>query len=105
MADFMLGDYYPLTNYTLRLDKWIAWQFDRPEHGDGMIQAFRRDSCDQPMMKFHFNRLNKKAYYKVTNFDVEGSMKISGRELVEQGLTIEIREKPGSAVITYQEVK
>ena len=100
----MLGDYYPLTPYSLHSNQWIAWQFNRPEHGDGMIQAFRRDSCEQSTMTFHFNRLNKEAYYNVTNFDIEGSKKISGRLLMEKGLTVEIKEKPGSAVIVYKEL-
>ena len=38
----MLGDYYPLTPYSLAEDRWIAWQFDCPEKGEGAIQAFRR---------------------------------------------------------------
>ena len=42
VADCFLGDYYPLTPYSLGEDCWIAWQFDRPEQGEGMIQAFRR---------------------------------------------------------------
>ena len=42
VAPFMLGDYYPLTPYSLANDAWIGWQFDRPEEGDGMIQVFRR---------------------------------------------------------------
>ena len=41
----MLGDYYPLTSYSLQPDHWIAWQFNRPETGDGVVQAFRRPSA------------------------------------------------------------
>ncbi len=39
---YMLGDYYPLTPYSLQRDQWIAWQFDRPDLGGGEVQAFRR---------------------------------------------------------------
>ena len=46
-ADLMLGDYYPLTEWTLDKAKWIAFQFDRSDLGKGMIQAFRRqDNLD-----------------------------------------------------------
>jgi len=30
IAPMMLGDYYPLTPYSLANDAWIGWQFDRP---------------------------------------------------------------------------
>ena len=42
VAEDFYGDYYPLTPYTLSEKDWIAWQFHRPEAGQGMIQAFRR---------------------------------------------------------------
>ena len=35
------GDFYPLTPWTYAIDTWMAWQFDRPEAGRGVIQAFR----------------------------------------------------------------
>ena len=36
------GDFYPLTPYRTENDVWMAWQFDRPESGEGMVQVFRR---------------------------------------------------------------
>src|SRR5439155_22725405 len=36
------GDFYPLLPYTLANDAWMAWQFDRPEAGQGIEHAFRR---------------------------------------------------------------
>ncbi len=42
-ADNYNGDFYPLTPASLGADVWVAWQFDRPEAGRGVIQAFRRD--------------------------------------------------------------
>jgi len=98
----MLGDYYPLSPYSLKLDQWIAWQFNRPEQGDGMIQAFRRDNCDEPEKIFRLSGLNPAAQYEITNLDLEGSKTISGKELLEKGLKIEIKDKPGSTVITYK---
>ena len=41
-APYYFGDYYPLTPYSLDPKVWIAWQFDCPEQGEGMVQAFRR---------------------------------------------------------------
>ena len=98
----MLGDYYPLTPYSLKLDQWIAWQFNRPDQGDGMIQAFRRDNCVEAVKTFRLSGINPNSLYEVTNFDLEGSTSISGKELMEKGLTVEIKDNPGSAVITYK---
>jgi hypothetical protein len=42
-----------------------------------------------------------KAVYTLTNFDVPGTTEMSGRELLETGLPITIKDLPGSAIITY----
>jgi alpha-galactosidase len=98
----LFGDYYPLTPYSLQPDQWIAWQFYRTEQGTGVIQVFRRSNCDDPTKVFRLNGLDTEAQYEVVDFDVKGSTKISGKELMEKGLTKEIKDKPGAAVITYQ---
>ena len=100
-----LGDFYPLTDYTLADDTWMAWQYDRPEAGEGMMQAFRRSKCEAPAKTFRLNGLDPAAQYEVTNLDVEGSTKVSGKELIEQGLTVELKDKPGAAVIVYRRLK
>ncbi len=52
IAPLMLADYYPLTPYSRELNRWIAWQFNRPEQGDGMLQAFRRPDCAEAAQTF-----------------------------------------------------
>jgi alpha-galactosidase len=101
----MLGDYYPLLPYSLADNAWLAWQFDQPEEGKGIIQAFRRDKCVEPSMTFRLRGLNPVAQYEVKNLDQENSTKISGKELMEKGVTIEIKDKPGAVVITYKELR
>ncbi len=104
-ADCMLGDFYPLTPYSLAEENWIAWQFDRPEDGDGMVQAFRRTKSEDTAMSLQLRGLQPDATYEVINFDDKSPRKASGRELTEQGLKIEIGDKPGSALIKYRHVK
>jgi alpha-galactosidase len=100
-----LGDFYPLTNYSLANTDWMAWQYDRPEDGVGMVQAFRRPDSPFVRADFRLRGLDPAAMYEVTNLDVAGSTKVSGKELVEKGLTVEITDKPGAAVIVYRRVK
>ncbi|MCL5096869.1 MAG: alpha-galactosidase [Candidatus Omnitrophica bacterium] len=104
IAPDMLGDYYPLTPYSLKLDHWIAWQFNRPERGGGVVQAFRRENCEEPTKTFRLEGLDPGTQYEITNFDVEGPTQVSGSELMEKGLRVEIKGKPGSAIIAYKRV-
>jgi alpha-galactosidase len=98
----LLGDYYPLTPYSLQKNVWIAWQYDRPELGEGMVQAFRRGQCQESVKTFRLCGLDSAAAYTVVNLDAQSPVKVSGKDLVEKGLTVEIKDRPGAAVITYK---
>jgi alpha-galactosidase len=102
VAPFMLGDYYPLTPYSIQPTDWIAWQFDRPDLGGGVIQAFRRDKNASPMQVLRLTGLAPAAKYEVTDLDGGAPKIMSGKDLTEQGLPVEIKTRPGSAVIFYK---
>jgi alpha-galactosidase len=102
IADCMLGDYYPLTEYTLQNDRWIAWQFHRPQHGDGIIQAFRRDCSEGASMKFRLKGVDSSAQYQITDFDTGKPTTTPGRVLRKDGLFVEIRARPGAALLKYR---
>jgi len=99
------GDYYPLTQYSLGTDQWIAWQFDRPEAGEGMIQAFRRQDSVYESARLKLQGLDPKASYTVADVDSDRPAKISGKDLMEKGLKVEIAERPGAVVIRYSKAK
>lgn len=96
------GDYYPLTPHSVAKDAWIAWQFDSPEAGDGMVQAFRRDECASDSITLKLRGLNAKARYTVTDIDSAKSESVLGRDLMEKGLPVTIQGKPGAVVMTYK---
>ena len=98
----MLGDYYPLTPYSLANDAWIGWQFDRPEEGDGMIQVFRRGDSIYRQADLKLRGLDADKDYAVTDLDTNRVTRTKGRELMEQGLTIEIARKPGASLLAYK---
>ena len=102
VAPFMLGDYYPLTSYSIQTGDWIAWQFDRPELGGGVVQAFRREKNESPTQVLHLRGLRPSTMYEVTNLDGGTAKRTSGKELMGQGLAVEIKTKSGSAVIFYR---
>ena len=99
------GDFYPLMNFSLTDYTWMAWQYDRPESGEGMVQVFRRPDSLYVSAYFPLRGLDPAAEYELTNFDVDGITRVSGRELMEQGITVEIQDKPGAAVIVYKRIK
>ncbi len=99
------GDFYPLTKYNLSQEEWLAWQFNRPEAGEGFVQAFRRADCMYKCADLKMRGLDPDAVYVLKNYDVEEQQSVSGRELMEQGITVWVPEKPGAATLRYVKKK
>lgn len=96
------GDYYPLTEYSTANDCWMAFQFNRPEDGVGMVQAFRRPDSPYTAVALPLRGLDKDAKYTVRDIDREETRTYTGAELLETGLPVEIGTKPGAVIITYE---
>lgn len=105
IAPFMLGDYYPLTPYSIQNGDWIAWQFDLPEQGRGEVQAFRREENNALVQVLHLSGLAPAGKYRITDFDGSAAREMTGRDLMQTGLSVEIKNKPGSAIIIYEKEK
>ena len=86
----------------MQLTDWIAWQFDRPGLKGGVIQAFRRDKNTEPIQLLRLSDLAPSAKYEITDHDGGAPRTLSGKELMERGLPVEIKTQPGSAVIFYK---
>lgn len=104
-AQLFTSDYYPLTAPSPGLTGWVAWQFNRPEHGDGMIQAFRRDQTVEATQVFQLHHLDPSGKYALTDLDTGKSFSASGGDLMKKGIPVAIHDLPGSALIVYQEQK
>ncbi len=115
---YYYGDYYPLLPCSANSDcttdpskersaafEWAAWQFNRPDQGDGIVQAFRRDQDEEPVKNFRLRGLDPEATYEVTDLDVKTPSNLSGKDLMQQGLRMEIKEKRGAAIIMYKKVR
>jgi alpha-galactosidase len=102
VAPCYYGDYYPLTSYSLENTSWVAWQFDCPEKGQGMVQAFRRGESPYESIRSKLQGLDENAVYTVTILGTAATMELSGRELSDKGLSIAIQEQPGVAVVVYK---
>ncbi len=100
------GDFYPLTPWSRDDQVWIAWQFDRPEQGEGMVQAFRRHNSFYRAASLKLRGLEPNARYAVINLDAPATpQKLTGSELMEKGIEVEIPTAPGAAVFSYSKAK
>jgi alpha-galactosidase len=96
------GDFYPLTPWTRDDTVWMAWQFDRPESGEGMVQVFRRHNSFYESARFNMFGLDPQANYLISNLDTGVRESHSGHELLKDGLPVTITAKPGVAILTYR---
>lgn len=101
VADLMLGDYYPLSEWTLDTKKWIAFQFDRADLGKGMAQAFRRQDNPETTLVLKLRGLEPKAVYKLKDLSSSWTGQYSGQKLMEEGVSIDVPKAPGDALIEY----
>ncbi len=90
------GDYYPLTPYSAENDVWMAWQFDRPDLGEGMVQVFRRPNSIYESARLKLHGLDPAARYSVL-----GEIR-TGKELMETGIVVTLPNQPDSALIVYK---
>jgi len=83
----------------------MAWQFDRPETGEGAIQVFRRAESPYEALRLKLRGLDPQARYRVRDLDKAGAKVLSGAELMDPGLRMDITAEPGSAVLVYERVE
>jgi alpha-galactosidase len=102
VADDFLGDYYPLTPYSLSERDWIAWQFDRPATGSGMVQAFRRPRSDEESRMLKLRGLDPAAVYELRNLDLESGTRATGRTLMSDGLRATLPRRPQALLVKYR---
>lgn len=99
---YLFGDYYPLLPYSTADDSWIAWQWDRPDLGEGMVQAFRQEESTVGSMIVKLRGLVPDAVYALTNSDDGRALELTGNQLMQDGVDISLKGRPDSAVITYR---
>lgn len=96
------ADFYPLTPYNLGKNQWIAWQYDDPERGEGLVQAFRRDVCPEDTVTLLLHGLEPETRYVVSNLDENVSREVLGADLMTTGVAIKIPAAPGAALVHYK---
>ena len=104
MRKYFYGDFYPLLAFSLADDAWAAWQYDRPDLGEGMVVAFRRHESPFPRWEARLQGLEPEADYDLFSWDDQGTRRMTGSQLMMEGFVVTIDGKPGSALFTYKRV-
>jgi alpha-galactosidase len=102
LRTYFYEDYFPLSGLgdLSTLDKWIAYQLNKPSDNSGIVVAFRRKDNKDLNYVVKLNDLDSGAQYDVTDQKTNQTIQKSGKELME-GLRLEIKDTPGSLVLKY----
>ena len=93
-------DYYPLVENSTCDTTWCAWQYNRPENGDGIILAFRRPKSPMSKAGFKLKGLSE-GDYKFTDADSGEETVLSYDEINNKGFEVDIGEARSSKLIGY----
>ncbi|MFA5203347.1 MAG: alpha-galactosidase, partial [Lentisphaeria bacterium] len=101
IREYFLGDYYPLTEYSVNDDAWMVYQLDRPEAGDGLVVALKRSKSSYNKGNFPLYALLPNVEYEITNMDTGVSTCLTGKTLSTTGLDVALNKAPDSALFRY----
>jgi alpha-galactosidase len=90
------GDYYPLTPFSRSAERWVAWQFDRPELGDGLLQGIRHSACPDETLTVRLKGLNTDADYVFENPETGDQLNLRGAALLRDGFTLSLPRRSGA---------
>jgi alpha-galactosidase len=102
LRPYFYADYYPLTEYSTSDNAWMAYQFNRPEDGDGIILSFRRNQSPAATCHVRIHGLKAAARYELYFEDYGIKITETGKRLAENGIELKIPEAPGSLLISYK---
>ena len=99
---YLTKDYYPLTPYHKVSDDktWDVFQFMDPATGEGIIQGFRKEHCEERTCVVKVQGLEENTYYQISDPDgINVLPRVKGAALAK-GYEI-ILENPASACLLY----
>jgi alpha-galactosidase len=95
------GDFYPLTAISASEDAWVAYQYDRPDLGEGMVVAFRREKAAEKFCTVKLRGLEAERRYELEDLDNNRKQVFTGKELAAR-LRLDIPAAPGSTLVIYR---
>ena len=102
---YFYGDFFPLTEYSLERNVWMAWQFGLTDRSEGMVQVFRRGESPYVSAQFRLRELDTDAIYAVKDLDHGEIGQFLGRELMDKGFLVTMEVHPSAKIFVYKKVK
>jgi alpha-galactosidase len=97
----MVCDYYPLTEYSLNDNTWMALQYDCPEKGEGCLLCFRRETSPASEVEFELKAIDPEATYRLVYQDSGREEMVKGCQLKKLSVRLNRRE---SIVLKYRKI-
>lgn len=95
-ADLLLyGDYYPHTPFHRSAQAWVAWQFDCPETGCGLIQGIRLQEAPDETFTVHPQGIHPGATYCLENPETGEEWEMEGAALRDKGFILSVPPRNG----------
>ena len=102
-SPYFLCDYYPLTTFSDKAEDWMAWQYHDADDNSGIVQVFKREGNTDTAGKYYLSGLEKGATYVVKDIDTGESYEAKGRDLMLNGMDVEIQEAFAAKIFHYTE--
>jgi alpha-galactosidase len=90
------GDYYPLTPFSRSAERWVVWQFDNPETGEGLIQGIRHRDCEEERITVVPHGMREDLQYHLENPETGETREVAGADLLRDGWTFELPRRSGA---------
>lgn len=94
-------DFYPLTENSVGEGSWCAYQFDRPENGDGIIMIFKRLKAKGITYQFKLGGISEDEIYTFTNADTDEIFDLSGKDILNSGFNVTIHKTRTAKLLFY----
>jgi alpha-galactosidase len=99
---YFYGNSFPLLAHSLAPDAWSAWQYDRPDLGEGIALVFRRHDSPFEEAVLSLRGLDAQRQYCVTDADTGTTRTLTGAQLTDGGLRVRLVERPQAVLFRYR---
>lgn len=86
-SHFTHDDFYALTEQHASREKWTAWQFNRPESGEGLLQFFRNNAAPEESLTVKPRGLCPDSKYLFENGRTGEKRELTGEAAMNEGFT------------------
>jgi len=97
---YLMGDFYPLFPHDPSEKVWYGYQFHRSDLNAGTAVVFRRQESQDSIKEISLCATKEEVQYELLNHDSGAKTIIEGKSPIK----IELRDKPGSAILFYHQI-